>query len=441
MKNGRKIEKVMLAYSGGLDTSIIVPWLRERHGCEVMCYCSDVGQGAELEGLEAKAHASGASQVVIEDLRQPFVSDFAFPALRAGAIYEGRYLLGTSLARPLIAARQVHWALELGADAVAHGCTGKGNDQVRFELAYQSLAPQLTVLAPWREWDIVSREDALAYAARHGIPVAQTSRDLFSRDGNLWHLSHEGGPLEDPGTVAPESMHRLTNGPGLRPAQAEQVVVGFESGVPVSLDGTRFGPVALVEELNARAGRHGVGRVDIVESRLVGMKSRGVYETPAGTVLREALEDLCALVLPHDLLRTRAELAPRYADLVYNGQWFSPLREALQSFTDRALEPATGEVTVEIGHGQARAVARTSPWSLYRPALASFDMTGYDATHAGGFIRLFGLPLATAARRDAEVRKAAWAGDPAAALVPAPAGGPARPAAPHRAPSEVDHGI
>ena len=406
MKKGRKITKVVLAYSGGLDTSIIVPWLREHYGCEVVCYCSDVGQGAELQGLEAKALASGASQVVVEDLREAFLDDFAFPALRAGAVYEGRYLLGTSLARPLIAARQVHWALQLGADAVAHGCTGKGNDQVRFELAYQSLAPQLAVIAPWREWDLVSREDALRYADAHGIPVAQTSKNLFSRDGNLWHLSHEGGPLEDPATVAPESMYQLTNGPALQPELPERLTLGFEAGRPVRLDGERLDPVSLVESLNARAGRHGVGRVDIVESRLVGMKSRGVYETPAGTVLREALEDLCGLVLPHDLLRTRAELAPRFADLVYNGQWFSPLRAALQAFADRALEPASGEVTVELFRGQARAIARSSPMSLYRPGLASFDMTGYDATHAEGFIRLFGLPLATAARRDAAARTA-----------------------------------
>ena len=404
MKKGRTIAKVVLAYSGGLDTSIIVPWLREHYGCEVVCYCSDVGQGAELQGLEAKALASGASQVVVEDLRESFLADFAFPALRAGAVYEGRYLLGTSLARPLIAARQVHWALQLGADAVAHGCTGKGNDQVRFELAYQALAPQLAMIAPWREWDIVSREDALRYADAHGVPVAQTSKDLFSRDGNLWHLSHEGGLLEDPATAAPESMYRLTNGPALQPGTPERLTLGFETGRPVRLDGERLDPVSLVDRLNARAGRHGVGRVDIVESRLVGMKSRGVYETPAGTVLREALEDLCGLVLPHDLLRTRAELAPRFADLVYNGQWFSPLRLALQAFVDRALEPASGEVTVELFRGQARAVARSSPMSLYRPGLASFDMTGYDATHAEGFIRLFGLPLATAARRDAAVK-------------------------------------
>ncbi len=418
MKESSSVRKVVLAYSGGLDTSIIVPWLIEHYGCEVVCYCSDVGQGAELEGLEAKALASGASDVVVEDLREPFLADFAFPALRASAIYEGRYLLGTSLARPLIAERQVHWALRLGADAVAHGCTGKGNDQVRFELGYQALAPQLKVIAPWREWDIVSREDALAYAARHGVSVAQTARDLFSRDGNLWHLSHEGGPLEDPATAAPESMFRLTRARENRPAEPERVTIGFEAGRPVRLDGRRLAAVELVEELNALAGRHGVGRVDLVEGRLVGMKSRGVYETPAGTVLREALEDLCGLVLPHDLLRARAELAPRYADLVYNGQWFSPLREALQAFADRALEPATGEVTVELFQGQARAVARASRLSLYRPGLASFDMTGYDATHAAGFIRLFGLPLATAAWRDAQVRAGSAHGDGSALTVP-----------------------
>jgi argininosuccinate synthase len=410
----RTVRRAMLAYSGGLDTSIIVPWLKEHYGCEVLCYCSDVGQGAELDGLEAKAHAIGASGVIVEDLRLPFVRDFCFPALRAGAIYENRYLLGTSLARPLIAARQVWHAERAGADALAHGCTGKGNDQVRFELAYLSLAPHLTVIAPWREWDIVSREDALRYAEKHGIPVAQKRGDLFSRDANLWHLSHEGGPLEDPATAAPESLYRLTASPALHPPRPETVTIGFEAGTPVSLDGTALGPVELVERLNALAGRHGVGRVDLVESRLVGMKSRGVYETPAGTVLHEALEDLCRLVLPHDLLRTRLELAPRMADLIYNGQWFSPLRAALQAFVDAALERATGEVVVELHHGQARAVARSSPQSLYLSHLASFDMTGYDAHHAEGFIRLFGLPLATAARRDAEASGGA-AAEPAGA--------------------------
>ena len=399
MKTNGRLRRAVLAYSGGLDTSIIVPWLKEHYGCEVVCYCSDVGQGTELDGLEARARALGADQVVVEDLRVPFVRDFCFPALRAGAIYEGAYLLGTALARPLIASRQVWCAERVGADALAHGCTGKGNDQVRFELTYLALAPQLKVIAPWREWDIVSREDALAYAASHGIPVQQTAKDLFSRDGNLWHLSHEGGPLEDPAAAAPESMFRLTRGAADRPAEPETVKVAFEAGRPVRLDGKALDPVALVSRLNAIASRHGVGRVDLVESRLVGMKSRGVYETPAGTVLHEALEDLCRLTLPHDLLRTRAELAPRMADLIYAGLWFTPLRRALQAFVDTALQAATGEVTVELAHGRAQAIARTSPQSLYRPDLASFDMTGYDASHAEGFIRLFGLPLATVARR------------------------------------------
>ena len=399
MKTNGRLRRAVLAYSGGLDTSIIVPWLKEHYGCEVVCYCSDVGQGTELDGLEARGRALGADQVVVEDLRVPFVRDFCFPALRAGAIYEGAYLLGTALARPLIASRQVWCAERVGADALAHGCTGKGNDQVRFELTYLALAPQLKVIAPWREWDIVSREDALAYAASHGIPVQQTAKDLFSRDGNLWHLSHEGGPLEDPTAAAPESMFRLTRGADDRPAEPETVKVAFEAGRPVRLDGKALDPVALVSRLNAIASRHGVGRVDLVESRLVGMKSRGVYETPAGTVLHEALEDLCRLTLPHDLLRTRAELAPRMADLIYAGLWFTPLRRALQAFVDTALQAATGEVTVELAHGRAQAIARTSPQSLYRPDLASFDMTGYDASHAEGFIRLFGLPLATVARR------------------------------------------
>ena len=401
-----KVKRAALAYSGGLDTSIIVPWLREHYGCEVVCYCSDVGQGGEeLTGLEAKARKIGATEVIVEDLRVPFVRDFCFPALRAGAVYEGRYLLGTSLARPLIASRQVWAAQHTGCDALAHGCTGKGNDQVRFELTYMSLAPELTVIAPWREWDIVSREDAMEYAAAHGVPLAQKKGDLYSRDANLWHLSHEGGELEDPANAPPEAMHKLTASPDQWPAQSETIKVGFESGRPMSVNGKTLGPVELLETLNQIAGRHGVGRADVLESRLVGMKSRGVYETPGGTVLHEALDDLCRLVLPHDLLRTRLELAPRYADLVYNGLWFSPLRRAMQAFFDTALEVATGEVSVELYKGRAVAVGRTSPQTLYLPQLASFNMTGYRPQDAEGFIRLFGLPLATAARRGQQPKK------------------------------------
>jgi len=428
MKTKQNVKRAVLAYSGGLDTSIIVPWLKEHYGCEVVCYCSDVGQGAELDGLEQRARRAGADQVVVEDLRLPFLRDFCFPALRAGAVYEGRYLLGTSLARPLIAARQVWCAERTGSDALAHGCTGKGNDQVRFELTFMALAPHLPVIAPWREWDIVSREDALAYAAKHGIPVRQTKEDLLSHDANLWHLSHEGGPLEDPAAPAPEGIHELTAAAHDHPASPETVTIGFEAGRPVSLNGRALDPVALVTELNTLAGRHGVGRADLVESRLVGMKSRGVYETPAGTVLHEALEDLCRLTLPHDLLRTRAELAPRMADLVYNGQWFTPLRRALQAFVDTALQVTTGTVSVELYRGQARAIARTSPQSLYRPDLASFDMTGYDATHAEGFIRLFGLPMATAAQRGATPPAAAGANGSAPATNGAAGNGTPAPA-------------
>ena len=392
------MKKIVLAYSGGLDTSVIVHWLKERYGCEVICYCCDVGQGGELDGLEERALALGASRVVVEDLRHTFVHDYAFPALRAGAVYEGKYLLGTSIARPLIAARQVACARATGADALAHGCTGKGNDQVRFELTYMALAPDLKVIAPWRDpnWGIASREDALDYAARQGLPVPMKKSDLYSRDGNLWHLSHEGGPLEDVATPAPESMYRLTTSPTDRPAKPETVRVGFERGWPVALDGKALDPVTLLSELNARAGRHGVGRADIVESRVVGMKSRGVYETPGGTVLFEALEDLCRLTLTHDVLRARAELAPRMADLIYQGQWFAPLRAALVAFVDQALAPTTGEVTVELFQGSARAIARTSPNSLYQARTASFDMTGYEPRDAEGFIRIFGQPMATA---------------------------------------------
>ncbi len=430
----KPVQRVALAYSGGLDTSIIVPWLKETYGCEVICYCSDVGQGAELDGLEARARRSGADRVVVEDLRETFVRDFCFPALRAAAVYEDKYLLGTSLARPLIASRQVACARATGADALAHGCTGKGNDQVRFELTFLALAPELTVIAPWREWDIVSREDALAYAERKGIAVLQKKDDLFSRDGNLWHLSHEGGPLEDPAQPPLESMFRLTASPEEQPARPETVTVTFEGGRPTRLNGRALGAAELVETLNRMAGRHGVGRADVVESRLVGMKSHGVYETPAGTVLHEALEDLCRLVLPHDLYRTRQELGPRIADLIYNGLWFSPLRRALQAFADTALECATGEVTVELFRGQARVVGRTSPQSLYRPDLASFNMTGYDARDARGFIKLFGMPLATAARRSAAAKSAGFTNGRRPAAEAGDEGGPSSGTLPSSAP-------
>lgn len=409
------IRRAALAYSGGLDTSIIVPWLKEHYGCEVVCFCADVGQGDELTGLEARARASGADDVLVEDLRRPFLTDYVFPALKAGAVYEGRYFLGTALARPLIAARQVACARTVGADALAHGCTGKGNDQVRFELTFMALAPGLPIIAPWREWDINSREAALDYAAKHGITVLQKKDDLYSRDANLWHLSHEGGVLEDPACPAPESLYKLTAGPGERPTRPETVDITFEAGNPVALDGLVLDPVTLVERLNAIAGRNGVGRVDLVESRLVGMKSRGVYETPAGTVLHEAMEDLCRLTLPHDLLRTRAALGLQMADVIYNGLWFTPLRRSLAAFMDEALRPASGTVTVELYEGHCAAVARTSPNSLYKGQLASFNMDGYDPRHAEGFIRLFGLPGQVTASVEAEARGASR---PAGGAVP-----------------------
>ena len=391
--------RVALAYSGGLDTSIIVPWLKENYGCEVVAYCADLGQGDELDDLHDRARLIGAAEVILEDLRLPFLTDYAFAALKAGALYEGRYLLGTALARPLIAERQVAAARATGCDALAHGCTGKGNDQVRFELTAMALAPDLPIIAPWREWDIASREDALAYAARHGIPVKQTSGDLYSRDANLWHLSHEGGVLEDPANPAPESIYRLTAASAVRPSQPDTLDVTFEAGIPVALDGVTLDPVTLVARLNLLAGRHGVGRADLVESRLVGMKSRGVYETPAGTALYEALEDLARLVLPHDLHRTRAQMALTLADLIYNGLWFSPLRRSLSAFFDEAMSVASGTVTLEFHQGQVRAVARTSPNTLYDNALASFDMAGYRPEDAGGFIRLFGLPMVASSRQ------------------------------------------
>ena len=387
------VKKVVLAYSGGLDTSIIIPWLREKYGAEIVAYCGDVGQGDDLEAVRRKALATGASACVVEDLREEFIRDFAFKALSAGAVYEDSYLLGTALARPLLAHRQVQCALAVGADALAHGATGKGNDQVRFEVTYGAFAPHLRVIAPWREWTIRSREDALAYAAAHGVPVEQTRRDIFSRDGNLWHLSHEGGNLEDPWDAPRKEMFRLTVDPEDAPDTPDLVTVTFERGTPVALDGERRGPVALVEELNRRAGTHGVGRVDLVENRLVGIKSRGVYETPAGTVLHVAHRELERLVLDRDTLHFKQSVSVRYAQLIYDGLWFSALREALAAFVDETEKEVTGEVRVRLFKGRAEAVGRRSPRSLYRQDLATFG-TGmeYDHADAEGFIRLFGLP-------------------------------------------------
>ncbi len=389
-----KFKKVVLAYSGGLDTSIIIPWIKENYGgAEIIGYCGDVGQGDDLEAVRRKAIATGASDCIVEDLREEFVRDYAFKALAAGAVYEDNYLLGTALARPLLAYGQVRAALRVGADALAHGATGKGNDQVRFEVTYGAFAPHLHVIAPWREWNIRSREDALAYAAKHGVPVDQSPRDLFSRDGNLWHLSHEGGNLEDTWSAPQKEMFKLTVDPEDAPDTPQVVTIAFEAGVPVSVDGERMGPVALVEALNRIAGAHGVGRLDLVENRLVGIKSRGVYETPAGTVLYRAHREIERLVLDRDTLHFKQSVSVRYAQLIYDGLWFSTLRQALAAFVDYTEREVTGEVRVQLFKGRATAISRRSPRSLYRQDLATFgEGMSYDHADAAGFIRLFGLP-------------------------------------------------
>lgn len=389
-----QVKKVVLAYSGGLDTSIIVPWLREQYGCEVICFCADVGQAEELHGLEEKARLSGASKVIVRDVREEFIRDYILPTLQAGAIYERKYLLGTSFARPLIAKHQVEIAAQEGADAVAHGATGKGNDQVRFELAYAALNPALRVIAPWREWTIRSREDALDYAARHRIPVTATTEKIYSRDRNIWHLSHEGGLLEDPWNEPAEDMFMLSVAPEAAPDQPEYIVLDFEAGVPQSVNGQRMGLVAFLEYLNDVGGRHGIGRVDLVENRLVGMKSRGVYETPGGTILYTAHRELESLVLDRETLRVKDQIALDYADLVYNGRWFTPLRTCYDAFVRATQTNLTGAVRLKLYKGQVQVVGRRSPYSLYREDLATFGADEiYNQHDAEGFIRLYGLPL------------------------------------------------
>ena len=392
---------VVLAYSGGLDTSIIVPWLREHYDATVVCLAADVGQAEELAGLDEKARAQGAATCLIEDLREEFVRDFVFPTLRAGAVYGRKYLLGTSMARPLIARRQAELAVRIGADALAHGCTGKGNDQVRFELAYAAFAPGMPVIAPWREWDIRSREDAIDYAHARGIRVEATRAKIYSRDRNLWHISHEGGPLEDPACEPPADMFMFTNAPENAPNVPEYVVIGFDNGYPVSVDGEVLGPVALLEQLNERAGVHGVGREDIVEDRLVGMKSRGVYETPGGTLLYAAHSELEQLVLDRRTLSLKDQVAARYADLVYEGRWWSAEREALDALVNATQQRVTGSVRLKLYKGNATVVGRQSPQSLYNEGLASFGNDGaYDHADAAGFIRLFSLPTRAEALRN-----------------------------------------
>ncbi|HEU5249456.1 MAG TPA: argininosuccinate synthase [Thermoanaerobaculia bacterium] len=409
------MKKVALAYSGGLDTSVIIPWLRENYGCRVVAVVADVGQLDDFAAVERKALASGASECRVVDVRDAFIRDYVFPALRAGAIYEGRYLLGTALARPLIARVQVEVAKETGCDALAHGCTGKGNDQVRFELTYRALAPELTVIAPWREWTLKSREDEIAYAAKHGIPVPVTAAKPYSIDQNLWHTSYEGGVLEDPGTPPPEEMFQITTDPAEAPDEPAFVEIEFEHGIPVAVDGVRQEPAELVASLNALAGAHGVGRMDLVENRLVGMKSRGVYETPAGTVLRAALADLESLTLDRETHHFRETISPRYAELVYYGLWHSPLKAALDAFLETSHRWVTGTVRVKLFKGFCLAIARSSPYSLYRHDLATFGEDGvYDQKDAAGFNNLWGLPtrVVAAVRRETEEAPTADASRP-----------------------------
>ncbi len=388
------VSKCVLAYSGGLDTSIIVAWLRENYGCEVICFTADLGQEEELAGLEEKALASGASKIYIEDLRGEFVDDYILPTLKAGAIYERQYLLGTSFARPLIAKRMVEIAALEGADAIAHGCTGKGNDQVRFELSVKALNPRLRVIAPWREWTIRSREDALEYAAAHHIPVSQSKRSIYSRDRNLWHISHEGGGLEDPWQEPPEDMFVLSVSPEEAPDQPAYLEIDFRQGVPVRLNGASVGPVELISALNEVGGQHGVGRVDMVENRLVGIKSHGVYETPGGTILYKAHQGLEELCLSGDVLHYKDLLAQQYAELVYNGRWFTPLREAIDAFVNVTQQCVTGSVRLKLYKGSCTVVGRKSPYSLYREDYATFGADDvYDQKDAQGFINLYGLSM------------------------------------------------
>jgi argininosuccinate synthase len=387
-------KKVVLAYSGGLDTSIIIPWLKENYdGCEVIAMIGDLGQREDLEAARKKALATGASSAHVEDLREEFVTEYIWPTLRAGAVYEHKYLLGTSFARPILAKRQVELAKRMGADALAHGCTGKGNDQVRFELAAKALAPELAIIAPWREWSIVSREEAIAYAQAHDVPVDQTKKNIYSRDRNVWHLSHEGGVLEDPANAPEESMWQWIVAPEKAPDKPTTVDISFEEGIPVTVNGKRLKPLALIEELNEIAAANGVGRMELVENRLVGIKSRGAYETPGGTLLVAAHRELESLALDRETAHYQQMLALRYAEMVYYGMWFTPLRESLDAFFAHSQKRVTGSVGLTLFKGNLSVASRHSPYSLYRTNLASFTMTGYNPKDAEGFINLFALPI------------------------------------------------
>ena len=394
-------KKIVLAYSGGLDTSVILAWLKETYGAEVVAFCADVGQGDELGGLDEKARATGASKCVIADLKEEFARDFCFPMLRANAIYEGEYLLGTSIARPVIAKAMMEVAHEEGADAIAHGATGKGNDQVRFELTAMAIDPRIQVIAPWRTWSLRSRSDCIAYCKDREIPIEATAEKPYSMDANLFHISYEGGVLEDPWTEPPKDMFRLTTAPEDAPNAAEYVVVGYDKGDPVSVDGEELGLAALIGRLNELGAKHGVGRVDVVENRFVGMKSRGVYETPGGTILHKAHRAVESITVDREVLRIRDSLIPEYASLVYRGFWFAPEREMLQTLIDDSQRDVTGEARIKLFKGNADVVGRRSPTSLYDPDYATFEEDQvYDQQDATGFIRLNALRLRIRALRD-----------------------------------------
>ncbi len=395
MTSGRgNVKKAVLAYSGGLDTSVIVPWLRNHYGCEVVCFCANLGQEDELEGLEEKALASGASKCHVRDVREEFLTDFVFPTMQAGAVYEQDYLLGTAMARPLIAKHLVEVAHLEGCDAIAHGATGKGNDQVRFELTVMALAPELRIVAPWREWTIRGRQDALDYAAEYNVPVKAKTDRIYSQDTNLWHLSNEGGPLEDPWNEPPRDMYEWTTDPEDAPDTPAYLDLDFHQGVPCALNGETLDPVTLVQQLNAVGSRHGVGRVDLVENRLVGMKSRGVYETPGGTILYRAHSALEQLCLDRETLHYKQQVALKFADLVYNGQWYTPLRQALTAFVDTTQNTVSGTVRLKLYKGNVLLAGRRSAHSLYREDYVTFEEDDvYNQQDAEGFIRLFGLPL------------------------------------------------
>ena len=399
-----KIKKVVLAYSGGLDTSIIIPWLKENYNnCEVIAVAADVGQGAELDGLEAKALRTGASKLYIEDLTKEFVEDFIFPTLKAGAVYEGKYLLGTSFARPIIAKRIVEIAEKEGADAIAHGCTGKGNDQVRFELAIKRFAPEMPIIAPWREWDIKGREEEIDYAEAHNVPLKISRETNYSKDKNLWHLSHEGLDLEDPASEPKydePGFLEMSVSPMAAPDAPTYLTIGFEKGVPVSVDGVSMKGSDIVRKCNELGGKNGIGLLDIVENRLVGMKDRGVYETPGGAILYHAHAALETITVDKDTAHMKTKLAVDFADLVYNGKWFSPLREALSAFADKTQEYVTGEVKLKLYKGNIINAGITSPHSLYSENLVTFEESDYNQNDATGFINLWGLPDTVQALRE-----------------------------------------